>query len=128
MATRRDFVRQMGIGLAASAAAAERLAAQAAQGGGSERLLVANPLHPTPAPIGVDRLPRSPEAGAVARVPAPGDHAVIEEGMTFSVEPGLYDEKHGIGINPSDRLLVLTDRSVLMSRIPFSREWSYLNA
>jgi Xaa-Pro aminopeptidase len=55
-----------------------------------------------------------------------GDHTVIEEGMTFSVEPSLYDEKSGIGINPSDRLLVLRDRSVLMSRIPFSREWSSL--
>ena len=55
-----------------------------------------------------------------------GDHSVIEEGMTFSVEPGLYDEKNGIGINPSDRLLVLKDRSVLMSRIPFSKEWSFL--
>ncbi len=55
-----------------------------------------------------------------------GDHTVIEEGMTFSVEPGLYDEKHGIGINPSDRLVVLKDRAVLMSRIPFSKEWSYL--
>lgn len=55
-----------------------------------------------------------------------GDHSVIEEGMTFSVEPGLYDEKSGIGINPSDRLVVLKDRAVLMSRIPFSKEWSYL--
>lgn len=55
-----------------------------------------------------------------------GDDTVIEEGMTFSVEPGLYDEKSGIGINPSDRLLVLKDRAVLMSRIPFSKEWSYL--
>lgn len=55
-----------------------------------------------------------------------GDDTVIEAGMTFSVEPGLYDEKSGIGINPSDRLIVLADRSVLMSRIPFSKEWSYL--
>ena len=55
-----------------------------------------------------------------------GDYSVIEEGMTFSVEPGLYDEKNGIGINPSDRLIVLKDRSVLMSRIPFSKEWSFL--
>ena len=55
-----------------------------------------------------------------------GDHTVIEEGMTFSVEPGLYDEAAGIGINPSDRLLVQKDGAVLMSRIPFSREWSYL--
>lgn len=55
-----------------------------------------------------------------------GDDSVVEEGMTFSVEPGLYDAEHGIGINPSDRLLVLKDRAVLMSRIPFSREWSFL--
>lgn len=55
-----------------------------------------------------------------------GDQSVVEEGMTFSVEPGLYDEKNGVGINPSDRLVVLTDRAVLMSRIPFSKEWSYL--
>ncbi|MBK8248510.1 MAG: aminopeptidase P family protein [Gemmatimonadetes bacterium] len=55
-----------------------------------------------------------------------GDHSVVEEGMTFSVEPGLYDEANGIGINPSDRLLVQKDGAVLMSRIPFSKEWSYL--
>jgi hypothetical protein len=47
--------------------------------------------------------------------------------MTFSVEPGLYDARTGIGINPSDRLVVLDDRAVLMSRIPFSKEWSYLS-
>ena len=55
-----------------------------------------------------------------------GDDSVVEEGMTFSVEPGLYDAAAGIGINPSDRLVVLKDRAVLMSRIPFTREWSYL--
>lgn len=55
-----------------------------------------------------------------------GDDTVIEPGMTFSVEPGLYDAAAGIGVNPSDRLVVLEDRSVLMSRVPFTREWSYL--
>ncbi len=55
-----------------------------------------------------------------------GDHTVIEEGMTFSVEPGLYDSERGIGVNPSDKLLVLKDKAVLMSRVPFSREWSFL--
>jgi Xaa-Pro aminopeptidase len=55
-----------------------------------------------------------------------GDDSVVEEGMTFSVEPGLYDAANGIGVNPSDRLLVLKDRAVLMSRVPFSREWSFL--
>ena len=55
-----------------------------------------------------------------------GDDTVVEAGMTFSVEPGLYDANAGFGINPSDRLVVLEDRSVLMSRVPFSKEWSYL--
>jgi Xaa-Pro aminopeptidase len=55
-----------------------------------------------------------------------GDDTVVQEGMTFSVEPGLYDATRGIGINPSDRLLVTKDRGVLMSSIPFSKEWSYL--
>ena len=55
-----------------------------------------------------------------------GDDTVIQEGMTFSVEPGLYDARRGIGVNPSDRLVVLKDRAVLMSRVPFSREWSFL--
>ncbi|MEQ9424766.1 MAG: Xaa-Pro peptidase family protein [Cyclobacteriaceae bacterium] len=55
-----------------------------------------------------------------------GDHTPIEAGMMFSVEPGLYDEKNGVGINPSDSLLITDDGAVLMSRIPFSKEWSYL--
>ena len=55
-----------------------------------------------------------------------GDDTVIREGMTFSVEPGLYDAQRGIGINPSDRLLVTKERGVLMSSIPFSKEWSFL--
>jgi len=56
-----------------------------------------------------------------------GDHSPIEEGMMFSVEPGLYDSKRGIGINPSDNLLVTREGSVLMTSVPFSKEWSYLN-
>lgn len=55
-----------------------------------------------------------------------GDESVIEEGMMFSVEPGLMDPSQGVGINPSDNLLVTRDGSVLMTRIPFSKEWSYL--
>ena len=49
----------MGLGLAASATAAEALSAHTFTGGreGSERLLVDNPRHPAPAPVGTDRLP-----------------------------------------------------------------------
>ncbi len=55
-----------------------------------------------------------------------GDPTLIEEGMTFSVEPGLFDPERGVGVNPSDKLLILKDKSVLMSSVPFSREWSFL--
>ena len=55
-----------------------------------------------------------------------GDHSVLEEGMTFSVEPGLYDAERGIGVNPSDRLLVTKKGGVLMSNVPYSKEWSFL--
>ncbi len=46
--------------------------------------------------------------------------------MTFSVEPGLYDSQRGIGVNPSDNLLVTGNGGVLMTRVPFSKEWSFL--
>ncbi|MEI2685120.1 MAG: Xaa-Pro peptidase family protein [Cypionkella sp.] len=55
-----------------------------------------------------------------------GDETVIEAGMMFSVEPGLYDVERGIGVNPSDTVLVTEFGGVLMSRVPFSKEWSFL--
>ena len=35
-------------------------------------------------------------------------------------------KKNGVGINPSDNLLVTKKGAVLMSRIPFTKEWSFL--
>ena len=55
-----------------------------------------------------------------------GDYSEIEENMTFSMEPGLYDAANGIGINPSDSLRVTAAKGVRFSSIPFSREWSFL--
>ncbi len=55
-----------------------------------------------------------------------GDYSAIEENMTFSMEPGLYDAANGIGINPSDNLRVTATKGVRFSRIPFSKEWSFL--
>ena len=55
-----------------------------------------------------------------------GDYSVLEENMTFSMEPGLYDAARGIGINPSDNLRVIADRGVRFSSVPFSKEWSLL--
>ena len=55
-----------------------------------------------------------------------GDHTVLEKDMTFSVEPGLYDSQAGIGINPSDNLLVTASRGIRFSGVPFTKEWSFL--
>jgi len=55
-----------------------------------------------------------------------GDYSVLEENMTFSMEPGLYDAARGIGINPSDNLRVTPERGVRFSSVPFSKEWSFL--
>jgi Xaa-Pro dipeptidase len=55
-----------------------------------------------------------------------GDYTALEEGMTFSVEPGLYDPEHGFGYNPSDCLLVTKNKGVLMGSVPYTREWCFL--
>jgi len=55
-----------------------------------------------------------------------GDYTVLEQNMTFSVEPGLYDAARGFGINPSDNLRVTPARGVRFSGVPFSKEWSFL--
>ena len=55
-----------------------------------------------------------------------GDYSRLEENMTFSMEPGLYDAERGFGINPSDNLRVTATKGVRYSRIPFSKAWSLL--
>ncbi|RLE02171.1 MAG: aminopeptidase P family protein [Candidatus Aminicenantes bacterium] len=55
-----------------------------------------------------------------------GDETVLEEGMTFSVEPGLFDPLNGFGYNPSDCLLVTRKKGVLMGSVPYSKEWMFL--
>jgi len=55
-----------------------------------------------------------------------GDYSVLQENMTFSMEPGLYDSARGIGINPSDNLRITADRGIRFSSVPFSKEWSFL--
>jgi Xaa-Pro dipeptidase len=55
-----------------------------------------------------------------------GDYTMLREGMTFSVEPGLYDSQKGFGYNPSDTLLIGTDRGRLMGSVPYTKEWMYL--
>jgi len=56
-----------------------------------------------------------------------GDETALEEGMTFSVEPGLFDPAHGFGYNPSDCLWVTKTKGVLMGNAaPYSKEWMFL--
>lgn len=55
-----------------------------------------------------------------------GDYTVLEEGMMFSVEPGLYDPDGGFGYNPSDNLVVTKEKGVLMSSVPYTKEWMIL--
>ncbi len=55
-----------------------------------------------------------------------GDYTELQENMTFSVEPGLFDTERGFGINPSDNLLVTATRGMRFSGVPFTKEWSFL--
>ena len=63
MDSRRGFIRDIGASLIAGSVASEALAQSTAVGqakgkrSGSEALLLDNPHHPEPAPLGVDRLP-----------------------------------------------------------------------
>ncbi len=55
-----------------------------------------------------------------------GDHTMIEEGMTFSNEPGLYAPDLGFGYNHSDVVLVTAKRGLQLSSVPYSKEWCFL--
>ncbi len=55
-----------------------------------------------------------------------GDYTPLQENMTFSMEPGLYDAARGFGINPSDNLRVTATRGIRFSGVPFTKEWSFL--
>jgi Xaa-Pro dipeptidase len=53
-----------------------------------------------------------------------GDYTMLEPGMCFSVEPGLYDPEHGIGSNFSDNFVVQPEGPARqMSRLPWSEDW-----
>jgi Xaa-Pro aminopeptidase len=49
---------------------------------------------------------------------------MLEPGMGFSVDPGLYDSENGIGSNFSDNFVVQPEGPARqMSRLPWSEEW-----
>jgi Xaa-Pro dipeptidase len=55
-----------------------------------------------------------------------GDHTMIEEGMTFSNEPGLYVPEQGFGYNHSDVVLVTATRGLQLASVPYTKEWCFL--
>lgn len=56
-----------------------------------------------------------------------GDHTVLDTGMCFSVEPGLFDPETGTGANFSDMFVVQPEGPALqMSRLPWSEEWCWI--
>jgi Xaa-Pro dipeptidase len=55
-----------------------------------------------------------------------GDYTVLKRGMCFSEEPGLYDPKSGVGFNWSDHVVTGVKSGYRMSRVPYSKEWSWI--
>lgn len=57
-----------------------------------------------------------------------GDHTILDTGMMFSVEPGMFDPETGTGANFSDGFIVKDDGpSRQMSRLPWSEEWAFID-
>ncbi|MCL6505916.1 MAG: Xaa-Pro peptidase family protein [Bryobacteraceae bacterium] len=55
-----------------------------------------------------------------------GDETVLQEGMTFSNEPGLYNLEGGYGYNHSNCVLVGKERGEIMNQTPLTREFCWL--
>ena len=56
-----------------------------------------------------------------------GDHTMLQEGMTFSNEPGLYVPELGFGYNHSDVVLVTARRGVQLGSVPYTKDWCFLS-
>ena len=56
-----------------------------------------------------------------------GDTTVLEEGMTFSMEPGLFYPEQGYGYNPSDNVVVGKETGWVQGSVPnLTKEWALL--
>lgn len=55
-----------------------------------------------------------------------GDHTVLQKNMLFSQEPGLYDPENGVGYNWSDTIVTGVGAGYRMSRVPYTKEWSFV--
>lgn len=52
-----------------------------------------------------------------------GDYTIMQAGMHFSNEPGLYDPANGFGFNHSNNILVTPAGGLQMGTAPADREW-----
>ncbi len=55
-----------------------------------------------------------------------GDYTVLQSGMHFSNEPGLYDPENGFGFNHSNNILVAEYAGLQMGTAPCDKEWCLL--
>ena len=56
-----------------------------------------------------------------------GDQTVLEERMTFSMEPGLFNPGGGYGYNPSDNVVVGKEGGWVQGSVPnLTKEWALL--
>ena len=55
-----------------------------------------------------------------------GDYTVLQRGMCFSEEPGLFDPETGSGFNWSDTVVTGAKSGYRMSRVPYSKEWCWI--
>jgi Xaa-Pro dipeptidase len=57
-----------------------------------------------------------------------GDETLLEERMTFSMEPGLFSPEGGYGYNPSDNVVVGKNSGWVQGSVPnLTKEWALLN-
>jgi Xaa-Pro aminopeptidase len=55
-----------------------------------------------------------------------GDTTVLEENMTFSNEPGLYNPEGGFGYNHSNLVRVTASGGEQINQTPLTREWCWI--
>lgn len=55
-----------------------------------------------------------------------GDDTVLQENMTFSNEPGLYNPEGGFGYNHSNLVRVTPNGGEQLNQMPLTREWCWI--
>ncbi|MGI6642546.1 MAG: M24 family metallopeptidase [Bacillota bacterium] len=55
-----------------------------------------------------------------------GDYTVMQKGMHFSNEPGLFDPENGFGFNHGNNILVWNGKGLQMGTAPCDKQWCLL--